>query len=50
MRELLAAGAPLDLVSNVGPSALSVASCLGHEHIAKALLGGELEGKGAESA
>ena len=48
VRELVAAGAPLDLVSNFGASALRLASVRGHVRIAKLLLDGKYEGKGAD--
>ena len=47
VRELVAAGAPLDLVSGDGWSALRYASARGHVRIAKLLLDGKYEGKGA---
>jgi hypothetical protein len=48
VRELVAAGAPLDLVDSSGWSALHLASALGHVRIAKLLLDGKYEGKGAD--
>ncbi len=48
VRELVAAGAPLDLVSVFGQSALYIASHFGHVRIAKLLLDGKYEGKGAD--
>ena len=48
VRELVAAGAPLDLVDEGGMSALNWASYKGHAHIAKLLLDGKYEGKGAD--
>ena len=48
VRELVAAGAPLDLVRGSGWSALHYASARGHVHIAKLLLDGKYEGKGAD--
>ena len=48
VRELVAAGAPLDLVAENGLSALLWASDNGHAHIAKLLLDGKYEGKGAD--
>ena len=48
VRELVAAGAPLDLVSTFGASALRLASVRGHVRIAKLLLDGKYEGKGAD--
>jgi hypothetical protein len=48
VRELVAAGAPLDLVGSNGCSALSYASMQGHARIAKLLLDGKYEGKGAD--
>jgi ankyrin repeat protein len=49
VRELVAAGAPLDLVSGGGDwSALYLASMQGHARIAKLLLDGKFEGKGAD--
>jgi len=47
VRELVAAGAPLDLVDTIGSSALHEASFRGHARIAKLLLDGKYEGKGA---
>jgi ankyrin repeat protein len=46
VRELVAAGAKLDLVGSVGRSALHWASGHGHAGIAKLLLDGKYEGKG----
>ena len=48
VRELVAAGAPLDLVDIHGWSALCYASARGHVRIAKLLLDGKYEGKGAD--
>ena len=48
VRELMAAGAKLDLVDGVGWSALLDASRNGHARIAKLLLDGKYEGKGAD--
>ena len=48
VRELVAAGAKLDLVSGAGWSALHRASRNGHARIAKLLLDGKCEGKGAD--
>ena len=48
VRELVAAGAPLDLVDGSGCSALHRASNSGHVRIAKLLLDGKYEGKGAD--
>ena len=48
VRELVAAGAPLDLVGSAGWSALHYASYSGHAHIAKLLLDGKYEGEGAD--
>jgi ankyrin repeat protein len=48
VRELVAAGAPLDLVDVSGWSALYFASYRGHERVAKLLLDGKYEGKGAD--
>ena len=48
VRELVAAGAPLDLVNSGGWSALHWASGCGHVRIAKLLLDGKYEGKGAD--
>ena len=48
VRELVAAGAPLDLVSGDGCSALLWASARGHVRIAKLLLDGKYESKGAD--
>ena len=46
--QLIQLGAPLDLVDKTyGFSALKWASYLGHEHVAKALLDGKYEGRGA---
>jgi ankyrin repeat protein len=46
--QLIQLGAPLDLVGETwGFSALHWASYLGHEHVAKALLDGKHEGRGA---
>ena len=46
--QLIQLGAPLDLVDETqGWSALYWASWLGHEHVAKALLDGKYEGRGA---
>jgi len=47
VRELVAAGAKLDLVGGSGWSALHHASSEGHVRIAKLLLDGKYEGKGA---
>ncbi len=47
VRELVAAGAKLDLVQNSGLSAVHWASYCGHTRIAKLLLDGKYEGKGA---
>ena len=47
VRELVAAGAPLDLVLVSGVSALDLASDRGHVRIVKLLLDGKFEGKGA---
>ncbi len=47
VRELVAAGAKLDLVNGAGWSALHLASESGHAHIVKLLLDGKYEGKGA---
>ena len=47
VRELVAAGAPLDLVGSDGWSALHEASARGHVRIAKLLLDGKYEGEGA---
>ena len=48
VRELVAAGAKLDLVCGSGWSALHYASARGHVRIAKLLLDGKYEGKGAD--
>jgi ankyrin repeat protein len=48
VRELVAAGAKLDLVTSGGWSALHCASDRGHARIAKLLLDGKYEGKGAD--
>ena len=48
VRELVAAGAKLDLVSGGGWSALHRTSVSGHTRIAKLLLDGKYEGKGAD--
>jgi hypothetical protein len=48
VRELVAAGAPLDLVDGGGFSALNEASNSGHVRVAKLLLDGKYEGKGAD--
>jgi hypothetical protein len=48
VRELVAAGAPLDLVDSCGRSALHCASNKGHVRVAKLLLDGKYEGKGAD--
>ena len=48
VRELVAAGAPLDLVDSGGWSALRWASSHGHVRVAKLLLDGKYEGKGAD--
>jgi ankyrin repeat protein len=48
VRELVAAGAPLDLVDVGGWSALYWASLQGYVRIAKLLLDGKYEGKGAD--
>jgi ankyrin repeat protein len=46
--QLIQLGAPLDLVDTTwGCSALHWASSFGHEHVAKALLDGKYEGRGA---
>ena len=46
--QLIQLGAPLDLVDEThGRSALHWASRMGHEHVAKALLDGKYEGRGA---
>ena len=46
--QLIQLGAPLDLVDETfGVSALHWASRMGHEHVAKALLEGKYEGRGA---
>ena len=46
--QLIQLGAPLDLVGeSYGSSALHWASRMGHEHVAKALLDGKYEGRGA---
>ena len=46
--QLIQLGAPLDVVEETwGYSALHLASWLGHEHVAKALLDGKYEGRGA---
>ena len=46
--QLIQLGAPLDLIDeSFGWSALHWACELGHEHVAKALLGGKYEGRGA---
>jgi hypothetical protein len=46
--QLIQLGAPLDLVEGTrGRSALHWASEMGHEHVAKALLDGKVEGRGA---
>jgi ankyrin repeat protein len=46
--QLIQLGAPLDLADEtIGYSALQWASCMGHEHIAKALLDGKYERRGA---
>jgi ankyrin repeat protein len=47
VRKLVAAGAKLDLVNSGGSSALRHASFIGHARIAKLLLDGKFEGKGA---
>jgi len=47
-RELVAAGATLDLVGSNGWSALHEASASGHLHIVKLLLDGKYEGTGAD--
>ena len=47
VRELVAAGAKPGLVSSYGESALHIASTFGHVRIAKLLLDGKYEGKGA---
>ena len=44
---LIQLGAPLDLVDEGGYSALDWACDMGHEHVAKALLDGKYEGRGA---
>ena len=48
VRELVAAGAKLDLVFGTGWSALHFASSYGHVRITKLLLNGKYEGKGAD--
>jgi ankyrin repeat protein len=48
LRELVAAGAKLDLVDGDGWSALHWASIRGHARIAKLLLDGKYKGKGAD--
>ena len=48
VRELVAAGAPLDLVDGSGWSALRFASWGGQARIAKLLLDGKYEGEGAD--
>ncbi len=48
VRALVAAGAKLDIVDGVGYSALYWASNSGHARIAKLLLDGKYEGKGAD--
>jgi len=48
VRELVVAGAPFDLVNDYGSSALHWASNEGHAHIAKLLLNGKYEDKGAD--
>jgi hypothetical protein len=48
VRELVAAGAKLDFIDGGGYSALHHASANGHARIAKLLLDGKYEGKGAE--
>ena len=48
VRELVAAGAPLDLVDVSGCSALLCASNSGHARIVKLLLDGKYEGEGAD--
>ena len=48
VRELVAAGAPLDLVDVIGQSALRYASARGYVRIAKLLLDGKYAGKGAD--
>jgi ankyrin repeat protein len=48
VRELVAAGAPLDLVDVGGWSALYWASLQGYVRVAKLLLDGKYEGKGAD--
>ena len=48
VRELVAAGAKPGLVSSYGESALHIASTFGHVRIAKLLLDGKYEGKGAD--
>ena len=47
VRELVAAGAKLDLVDVCGWSALHYASDSAHAHVVKLLLDGKYEGKGA---
>jgi len=47
-RELVAAGAPLNIVDSCGWSALRYASRGGHVRVAKLLLDGKYEGKGAD--
>ena len=47
-RELVAAGAPLNIVDSCGWSALRYASRGGHVRVVKLLLDGKYEGKGAD--
>jgi ankyrin repeat protein len=46
--QLVQLGAPLELKTSGGSSALFWACHLGHEHVARALLDGKYEGRGAE--
>ncbi len=46
--QLVQLGAPLELKDKDGWTALNWACCLGHEHVARALLDGRYEGRGAE--
>ena len=48
VRELVAAGAKLDIVDGGGWSALHEASSIGYAHVAELLLDGKYEGKGAD--
>jgi ankyrin repeat protein len=48
VRELVAAGAKLNLVTSGSWCALHIASCYGRLRIAKLLLDGKYEGKGAD--